>query len=411
MVDELHILLKKYKHKTLSNHKNINTYLDIYDASLFTIPPESNIFKNEPNKLAGIDRKLIKSHFKIKSCDNFYKTGLIENTIFNKNVSACEKFDEFDTDINDATDSAIAHNKQLKQLKKFSKAICTHNWLLSFNIWLHFSGYQKLDFIKTHDIQLLNIGNGNMSFISGMYYYFTSYKYGQSGQNLDKFNISWMCVDISNDVTTSKFRNINTFITKNIPQEQFHIVHGFATDDIFDFKTLSIIKAMVANKMGKANIIYNNIKPRIKYPTNKIMLIMAILSSYSLSTNGLLVTKILEPEYWGGAFINYIILLASLFNKTEIFRFPVCKNGISYFRYYMACCYKKSLVYNNTLGSKLLYMFNNDEIEQPQLIDDILGCDSIKAYIQKIKDIQKIYTVITNPNEALHNNIASLNRL
>ena len=243
-----------------------------------------------------------------------------------------------------------------------------------------------------------------------MYYYFTNSNISKYIPPLRKYNISWAAFD-KNNANADHNHKLNKFLSANIDNSQFHIIHGFANDNIFDPKNLSVIKTMVENKFGRANIIYNNIKPRAKYPTNKIMLINAILSLSSLTTNGLLITKILEPEYWTGTFINYIILLAYLFNKTEIFRFPVCKNNTSYFRYYMACYHKKNLVYNGTICSKLMYALNQDDIEQPILVDSIISTDIIKLYIQKIENIQKKFMAVANPTEALHANIFSLNDL
>jgi hypothetical protein len=379
---------------------NSNLILNTNDISLTNALPDDNLFNLNSNKLLIKDRSLIKSHFKIKNNEKFYKSGLLKNMFFTQP----DLFNnELDTDYDN-----------LKLVKYFSTKICDYNWLLSFNIFLHYTNTTKhsFDFVKNNEIRLLNLGNGKGDFISGMYYYFTNSNISKNtrvAKHLKHCDIKWIGIDINNTDTNIYFRKLVRLLSTNIDKDTYHIIHGFLNDDILEYKNLMYVKTMIDNKMDSINVLYNNIKPRMTNKKNKILLSVAILSVYSLSNAGLMVTKILEPEYWDGEFINYLVLFALIFNKTEIFRFPVSKNNKTYFRYYLSGCCKKNVIHNKHIGRKLMYILQNYIIEQPKLLSSIIDCEEIIEWRKKILDIQKMYIETTEtPITQLHTNINQL---
>jgi hypothetical protein len=403
-MDELHKKLNKFKIKSdiiNANEPKLQT-LEINDISLDGFLPNNKIFQLDPNKLKIKARHLIKSHFKTKTNDKYYKRGLIGNTFFNKPTISLNTSDG---------------GEKTRLMQWFSTSICGYNWLLSFNIFLHYTSLSQfqantLDFIKTKEVRLLNIGNGDGGFISGMYYYFINSvraKTTKGKNHLQQYDLKWIGFDINNNSTNSSFNNLIKKINTSIDPESCDIIHGFTSDDILEYKNLMYIKTTVENKFGDVNFLYNNIKPRMLYKKNKIMLSILVLSLYVLNVNGLMVTKILEPEYWDDCFIDYLILVSLIFNKAEIFRFPVNKNKKTYYRYYLVGCGKKNLVYNSILGRKLMFVLNNDSIEHPKLISDIVECEEIHKWKQTIKSIQTSYiNDSTDPNIIIQKNINQL---
>lgn len=397
-MDDLHQKIKKFKIREMSGSKDDDlNILNSNDISLANILPNTNLFHLEPNKLIIKDRSTVKSHFKIIHKEKFYKNGVIENMFFTQPEILLDD-----------------DNAQLNLVKYFSTKICDYNWLLSFNIFLYYSNSPEysFDFVKNNEVRLLNLGNGKGDFISGMYYYFTNSnisKITNDTKHLKHYDIKWLGTDINNTNANIYFRKLSKLLSTNIKDDTYHIIHGFSNDDILEYKNLMYIKTMVDNKLESINVLYNNIKPRMIYKKNKVLLSVAILSLYSLSNTGLMITKILEPEYWDGNFINYIVLFALIFNKTEIFRFPVYKNRKTYFRYYLSGCGKKHLIYNKILVRKLIFILQNDTIEQPKLLRSVIECDEINDWRKKILSIQKKYTsIIVNPTIHLQNNINQL---
>lgn len=404
-MDDLHKKLKKFKISLELNdtHGVNDDILQMHDVSLECILPNNKVFQLDPNKLVVKDRRLIKSHFKVNTDEKFYKNGVIDNMFFTQpRISLDYQKDDAKTWL----------------LHYFSTHICGHNWLLSFNLFLHYTSLtnaSSLDFVKTKEVRLLNIGNGKGDFISGMYYYFLNSnisKVNNETMHLRQYDLKWLGIDTDNNASNIHFRKFNKLLNTNVDPETYDIIHGFATDDILEYKNLMYVKTMVDNKFGDVNVLYNNIKPRMVYKKSKIMLSIAILSLYSLNINGLMITKILEPEYWDSNFIDYLVLFSLIFNKTDIFRFPVNKKHKTYYRYYLVGCCKKNLVYNSILGRKLMFVLHNDNIEQPKLLSDITDCDEINKWKQRLLIIQSAYTsTIVNPTVELQKNINQLQEI
>ena len=376
-MDELHKFLKKYKNERQKGSDDISI-IEFNNISLDAVLPNGNLFNLEPNTVKKIDND-IKSHFKIQSNDSFYRNGIISNMYFKNDIT----LEECDFNL----------------ISEFSKISCNRDWLLSFCIFSRYTvnfseSDSKLDFNKSKEVKILITGSGNGGFITGMFYYFNS------SSAMKQFNINWLCLD--NNKKSIKFEEISRKynFTDNI-------IHGFTNDSLIDHKNLMFIETMIENKYNNVNFIFNNIKPRMKSNKNKILLALAFISITSLSKNGIMITKILEPEYWSTEFNNYLILLSLLFHKTEVFRFPLCKKNKSYYSYYLAGSFRKPLLYNTVICRKIIYLLNHDEIEQAILLDDIITNTEIDEWKEKILDIQKKYNVITNPNEEIHKIINS----
>lgn len=372
-MDELHIFLKKYKNERQRPLEN-TTMLEFNDISIESALPNDNLFNLEPNSVKKLNKASIKSHYKMPSNDSFYKNGIISNIFFKDDIT-----------LEECKANPISH---------FSKMSCNRNWLLSFCLFSHYTinindSNSKLDFNKSKEVKILNTGSGNGGFITGMFYYFNS------SSAMKQFNINWLCLD--NNKKSIKFEELSRKynFTDNI-------IHGFTNDSLIDHKNLMFIETMIENKYTNVNFIFNNIRPRMKGNKNKILLSLAFISIASLSKNGIMITKILEPEYWSTEFNNYLILLSLLFHKTEIFRFPVCKKNKSYYRYYLSGSFRKPLLYNTVLSRKIVYLLNHTEIEQAILLGDIIESKEIDEWKEKIINTQKKYTIISNPNEEIH---------
>lgn len=370
------------------NFGETNKIIKLYDVSLKNTLPNNNIFDFESHEIILKNINSIKSNYKTKTNEKFYKNGVIENTFFN-------------------------NKNDTKLIHKFSKKICYSNWLLSFNIFLHYTSNKKLDFIKTNKIRLLNIGNGRGDFITGMYYYFNTSNISKKIPKLQNFNINWACIDVNNNPENSQYFKFSNLLNHHINPECYDIIHGESNDDILEYKNLLYLKNIIDNRFDNINIIYNNIKPHSDGKKNKIMLSIAILSLYTLNNNGLMITKILEPEYWDGSYIDYIILFSLIFNKTDIFRFPIYKKNKIYYQYYLIGCRKKNLIHNTIIGRKLMFLYNKNNIINPKLLSSISECVEIDELKQKLNNIKSIYLSdnIETPQMELHKNINNLKDL
>ena len=406
MVDNLHKMLNKFKGTLHTNLDNV--YLNLYDITLNECIPNSEIFQinisktdttyqRDLDKIIYIDpisknstKILVESQYKIKTNEKFYKNGIIENTFFN----------HINDDIN------------YTDIKLFSTKICDYNWLLSFNIFLYYTTEtnSKLDFVKTKNIRLLNIGNGDGGFISGLYYYlYISYK-SNTDHNLKQYDLKWFGIDVNNNISDSHFLRLSKLLDKLDPNS-YQIIHGLINDDITDCKNLMYIKTLIENKVNDINVLYNNVKPR--GTKNNIMLSIIILSIYSLNLGGIMITKILEPEFWDGNFSNYLILASLLFKQTKIFRFPICKNHKTYYRYYLVGYHRKHILYNSIVGMRLIHILSNCKLNQKLPLTNTIGnADEINIWKQKIQDIKNTFTsIIFNPITELQKNIDNLQKI
>ena len=345
------------------------------------------------------------SKYKIKTNEKFYRKGIIENTFFIK-----------------------LNHLESNNIKKFSTRLCDYNWLLSFNIFLYCTNElnSRLDFVKTKDIRLLNIGNGRCGFIGGLYYYLYMSNKSNDDNTLNQYYLKWIGFDINNNNSNSHFVKLSKLLELLNP-DSYKIMHGIINDDITECKNLMYIKSLIENEYNDINILYNNIKPRIsKSKSSGIMLSIIILSLYSLNSGGLMITKILEPESWDDNFINYLTVLALLFKQTKIFRFPVCKKHITYYRYYLFGYGKKKISYNNIVGMRLIHILNivktptytndlNKDLNKdltPLLLNEINENEEIILWKQKILDIKTSYiNVISNPIAEMQLNLEQLQLL
>lgn len=367
------------------NFNETNKIIKLFDISIINNLPNNNIFDLESHQIILVKKNSVKSNNILKTSEKFYKNGFIENTFFNSK-----------------TDTNLIH--------KFSKKICYYNWLLSFNIFLHYTPNKKLDFIKNNKIRLLNIGNGRGDFITGMYYYFNTSNISKKITKLTNFNINWACIDINNNSENSRYLKFSELLKQYINPDCYDFIHGDSSDDILEYENLVYLKNIIERRFDDINIIYNNIKPQIDGKKNKIMLSIAILSLYLLNNNGLMLTKILEPEYWDGSYIDYIILFSLIFNKTDIFRFPVYKKNKIYYQYYLIGCCKKNLIYNKKIGQNLMFLLYKSDIINPKLLSSITSCIEIDELKQKLINIKSIYISnnMENPQMELHKNINNL---
>ena len=416
-----------------------NILLNIYDITLKECIPNLTIFSisfleslEKTNKQIDkhsnkqIDKHSNKqtiviqalSKYKIKTNEKFYRKGIIENTFFIKLNHL--KFNS----LNLSESNNYEKERTYTNFKKFSTKLCDYNWLLSFNIFLYYTNElnSRLDFVKTKDIRLLNIGNGRCGFISGLYYYFYMSNKSNNDNTLNQYYLKWIGFDINNNISNSHFVKLSKLLDLLNP-DSYKIIHGIINDDITDCKNLMYIKTLIENEFNDVNILYNNIKPRMeKSKSSGIMLSIIILSLYSLNSGGLMITKILEPEFWDNNFINYLTVLALLFKQTKIFRFPVCKNHITYYRYYLFGYCKKIISYNNIVGMRLIYILNTiknhiytqelNKDSNPLLLNEINKNEEIIVWKQKLLDIKASYiNVISNPISELQLNIEQLQLL
>ena len=401
-----------------------NIMLNIHDITLKECIPNSIIFSiNSVESLeqTQTDKQTV-SKYKIKTNEKFYRNGIIENTFF-------IKLKHLESSIHNLQESNNCEKKRnYNNFKKFSTRLCDYNWLLSFNIFLYYTNElnSRLDFVKTKNIRLLNIGNGRCGFISGLYYYLYMSNKSNNDNTLNQYYLKWIGFDINNNNSNSHFVKLSKLLDSLNP-DSYKIIHGIINDDITDCKNLMYIKTLIENEFNDMNILYNNIKPRISKSTSSgIMLSIIILSLYSLNSGGLMITKILEPESWDDNFINYLTVLALLFKQTKIFRFPVCKNHITYYRYYLFGYCKKKISYNNIVGMRFIHILNTvkpptyiQELNKdsnkdltPLLLNEINENEEIILWKQKILDIKTSYiNVISNPITELQLNLEQLQLL
>ena len=367
-MDELHKLFNKYKN---NNVKPVKDILKLHDISLDLVIP-SDLFNAEITNI----KTIVKSNFKVQSEEKFYGNGIISNTFFNLEFNDFAKY-------------------------------CDYDWLLSFAVFMQYfkidnesvESNSKLELVKSHNIKLFVMGPGNGGFITGLHYFINNSSMAEKNI-LKNYEINWFAMDY-NEKKVAKFDKIlNKFNFKD------NILHGFVNDDLSNTNNLMYVESMLNNKFTNSNVIFNNIKPRMKNNKSKIMVSLAYLTLSTLSKSGLMITKILEPEYWDTCFINYLLLFALIFNKTEIFRFPICKGkkgkkGKTTFKYYLVGSFRKTFLYNTLLCKKIIYILNTDQtIHFPDL--------DIAEWKKKIHDIQSNYYIAENPNDAIYGIIKDL---
>jgi hypothetical protein len=361
-------LIRKFK-EGQNDHKDIYS-LDACDISSEGVLPNGAIFDNTSNKIVytTTDTSLVDTD------EKFYKGGIIDTTFFKEPEISLE--------------TKQHHERKLHRFNLFPQKLCDYNWLLAFGVCFNYApllckfGTGRDSSNKTN-INILNLGNGKGGFMAGIYYYFKQSHISHTN-HLTSYELNWFGVDVKNNTEYAQFKRLSKYYYKL----SNHIIHGFTDDNMLDYKNVQYVKSMVENKFNNTNIIFNNINPigaKIK------ILVSGAIMSELLHKDGIFITRILEPDYWDGPFVNYLILLALTFNKTEIFRFPVCKNGEVYFRYYLVGIDRKKLLYKNMIYRKLVLTLKNTDVECPKLVDTITGSDEVKSWVCKVNDLRAHY--------------------
>ena len=203
-------------------------------------------------------------------------------------------------------------------------------------------------------------------------------------------NIKWIGVDINNNDNNPYYTELTDMLYITINPESYKFFHNKSRQtDILNYNTIIKLSQYVEQVYNDTNFIFNNVAHHKDKP--KILLSMAVFSLYNLNSTGILVTRIAYPEIWAGNYLDYLLILALLFYKIKIFRFPVCKNKKLYFRYYMLCINPKQVYYNNIIGKRLLQVLNNKSIINPVLIDNFIDKRIMDDFTLKIKNLQSIF--------------------
>lgn len=372
---------------------NSSDFLKIYDISTDEIIPNGSIFNYDSDDADVIMDKKVKSKFKIDTKECFYNGGIIENTFFKDRL-----IKEMEVLLDANCDNSYSDKLKFE-------TFCNHNWLLSF-VFIHkyYDNIIGRSKIKYTIIPSLNIGNHNNGFIAGLHYYFYHSNISEISNNFKHNSIPWLGIDCVNNKQHKCYKKISKYLHKNKQNIDEFIIHGYLDDNILCYKNFMHVKTTVENKFGTLKILYNNIKPTL---TNNILILLAILSLKTLHKNGIILTKILEPEYWDTNFQHQILLLSLIFNNSNIFRFPICKHGKVYFRYYLVLYQKKKLIYDDIVYKKLIYAYNN--IKHIYINDSIMQLDKIKQWQELLQNVKNNYIeTIVNPIDILYNIIEKM---
>jgi hypothetical protein len=370
--------------------------MDFSDISTDEILPHGIIFKSDITEPNNINPK---SNFMVNTSESFYDGGIIEN-IYHHNTKE-----------NNIFDSDEPNENQL-----LFENFCDHNWAVGFIFMLHYYNIiigqnsknvcdMELNRItKSIDINILIAGNNHNGFLSGIYYFLFRSAISRKIKCLKNNTVNWLAVDLKNNAGYKCYNKLHEHLKKNRKDINNHIIHGYVNDDILDYKNFSHIKIAMTNHFNTTNIIHNNINPSPE--KSKILILFAILSLHTLHKNGILLTKILEPEYWDTQFQDYILLLSLIFHTSHVFRFPICKNKKIYFQYYFIGYNKKKLLYKDVICGKLIHIYNNGQIK---FTDDILHMDSIEQWRNKLVCVKNKYIdKIINPQETLYDIINNI---
>lgn len=325
--------------------------LNSIDVSINMVLPNSLLF--EYDTLSNIDTFVdftkLKSSHKSKTNESYYNNGILGNLY-------------------------KIHN-------------CDYNWVLSYMIFNHY--YHLFN----NCINCFHIGFGNGGFISGMEYFFANSKSINNVTYGSKYEINWLGTDIKRTKFSAKHRE--------------NIIHGFKCDDLILYSNINHAKIIIENNMSKINLLTNNVIPNSK--KNKILISTAILALTVLSNDGLLLTRILNPEYWSSDFLNYILLFGMIFKNAEICRYPICKKSHIKYRYYLVCYKKKHTLHNSNIYRKMILLLRNNETERLIFLPDIVDNDEVKEWKNKIALLQQAYINSSdNPQDELNEILKSL---
>jgi len=328
-----------------------NNIFQMNDISIIDVIPENNIFQ------INTTSENIFQINTMKTDTRFYKRGLIEDIMFEPCIIETES---------DATN-------------KISRKLCDHLWLFSFNLMSHINKLNpKLDF---NNIKLLNTGNGKGGFIGGIFHF------------LNNKDIDWIGVDLKNNKNNSNYVKLKNTLDK------YKCNYKLLCADITDVSTISHVKKTIENQFNDVNFIYNNIKPSVI--NDRIMIAVSALALYSLSPNGIFISRILEPPHWDTHFKDYLLLISLIFKKTNIVRFPSCNKKKVQYRYYIVGCSKKKLAYNNIVESRLMHILKKKK-------DTLTISLNNAEWDAKLNNIKTIYNKCSNPIDDLHDIISKL---
>jgi hypothetical protein len=259
---------------------------------------------------------------------------------------------------------------------------CDYNWLLSYIVCDH----NKSKF--NDDIKTFHIGFGNGGIVLGMKYYLANCLNKSFNDNID-----WL--------------GINKSITEFALDNSENVIYDMDIGNVL-LSDIYYIKNSIENQFDKVDYITNNIKPTIK--KNKILINIAVLSVSVLQADGIVLTRIINPEYWGDYFLHYILLFSLLFNSIEIFRFPIYKKKHVRYRYYLLCKNKKRILYESMIYRKLLFLSTNTDIQQLIFLPDIFNIMEINEWKEKLLTTQSAFiNNVENPQDALINIINKIN--
>lgn len=254
---------------------------------------------------------------------------------------------------------------------------CDYTWLLGY---FFIKQYNKF-FNK--NINCFIIGDKNNSFVNGMRYYSSipiNFKY-----NIDSLRMYLNNCD--NETSTDT-------------------INGFKDNDLTTYSNLNHCKYMIEKKFGKINLLFSKIKPNEK--NNKILVSIAILSVTVLKKNGVLLTSILDPTFWDGVFLHYILLFVMIFDNVQIFRYPICKKKCIKYRYYLVCHNRKSILHNSIFYSRLSKLLNSD-INRLLFLQNIIDDNCVKLCIDNILEARQYFiNNIDNPEYELNKLISNL---
>lgn len=255
---------------------------------------------------------------------------------------------------------------------------CDYNWVLSFVI---VNQYKKL---FTNHVKGFHIGFGGGGIISGLNHFLPNV----SGIS----DYQWLGIDKNTE---------NDFALQN----QEHSINGFVCNNLLLDSNLKQVQLIINNKFNTINLLTNNVNPSKK--NNKILISLAILAIRTLSIDGLMISRITEPDYWCQYMYHYLLLFGMLFQNTEIIRYPICKNRKIKYRYYLVCYNKKQILHNSIIFRKLINILKNNTITRLEFLNDIISMDEIRNWYVKINEIKDFYTNSLDIPQLELNNIIS----
>lgn len=257
---------------------------------------------------------------------------------------------------------------------------CDYTWLLGY---FFIKQYNKF-FNK--NINCFIIGDKNNSFVNGVRYYSSipiNFKY-----NIDSLRMS----------------------LNNCDNEPYtDIINGFKDNDLTKYSNLNHCKYMIEKKFGKIDLLFNKIIPNEE--NNKILVSIAILSVTVLKKNGVLLTSILDPTFWNGVFLHYILLFVMIFDSVQIFRYPVCKKKYIKYRYYLVCHSRKRILHNSMFYSRLNTLLKSDS-KRLLFLQNVIDDDCVKICIDNILEARRYFiNNVDNPEYELNKLISNLQSL